>query len=615
MSVFRSLLTLVSVVGLTVAPTAAPAMTMTDDGPDTTTTVSKIGWITLDGAVAEKPDPLLAILGDPDDQTTIRNLVAKFDAAATRGDIEALVVNIEAAAMNRSQIDAVRNAIDRVQAAGKPVYVFAELYGTAELLIGSAADEMYIQPGGVVSFPGIYAEEIFLADTFRMIGIEPDFLQIGDYKGASEQYANTEPSEEWSENIENLLDDMWAQNCEALREGRGYNKRELDRVLKKAWMADADVAIELGLLDRVVDERDLRSTIEKRHNVSESTKSLGGSDSGMKIDFKNPFAIFSLLGRKPNYENTRDTLAVIHIDGPIVDGDSAPASLLGGSTVGSRTVRDALKAVEDDDLIKGLIVRINSPGGSAIASEMIWSGVRRVAQKKPVYVSVGSMAASGGYYIAVSGDKIFVDQTSIVGSIGVVSGKLARGGLYDKLHIGVAPRSRGPWAGLLAASREWNNDERAAMRQMMIDVYDLFAKRVVQNRGDKVDMDKIAEGRLFTGRQALENGMADGLADFDGTITMLAQEVGLYDGQFDVKTYPTPKSFEDMLSEMLPFASIQSGANPLAKSIGEAAAGAVLEQVLGAEKWMQIRDSMNALMQLERGGVVLASPRVLTITQ
>ncbi|MFG0330328.1 MAG: S49 family peptidase [Phycisphaerales bacterium] len=569
----------------------------------------RVGWITLDRPLREKPDPFAWLVGEDPDGSFLKTL-EKFDHAADRDDIVSVVVDLKDLQVSMAQLASLRDAIDEVQRAGKPVSVFAEIYGTPELLLASTADEVIIQPGGVASFPGLYAEEIYLADTLKLVGLEAQMVQVGDYKGAAEQFGRSSPSPEWSENIDQLMDDLWTWMSEMLRDGRGYSSEEFDEVLAKAWALDARQAIELGLVDVAIDAYELDEYLSQRFNGAEITEKLGPTPSAMDIDFGNFFAVFNMFSREPDHTPKRDTIAVVHIDGPIIDGESVPASPFGGGEmVGSATVRRALKEIEENDLIKGLVVRINSPGGSAIASEIIWRGVRSVAEHKPVFVSVGSMAASGGYYIAVSGDRIYVNEPSIVGSIGVVGGKIVMGGLYEKLDIGVTPRARGPRAELASSIRPWTASEVQEVRALMSEIYDLFASRVIENRGDRVDMSKIAEGRLFTGRQAIENGMADGLADFETVVELLASEAGLADGSYDTMSYPGPKSFEEMLEEMMPFGvqapALMSGG--LTTAIGAEA----LRAVFGDAAWGSIGDALAGLAELRDEPVVLVAPRTI----
>lgn len=567
----------------------------------------RIGWIVIDGPIAERPEPLAWLLG-PDAPPTLRDMTASIEAAAAREDIPSLVMHLKDFQSDFSQVLALGAAMDRVRDAGKTVHLFSENFGPMELLLGASADEVIMQRGGMVSFPGLYSEELYLADTLSLVGLQADLIQIGDYKGAADQMARNSASPEWSANIDALLDDLWAQMGERLRKGRRLSEAQWRQVLDRGWSADADLAIELGLVDAAIDVVELKDHVAAAAGTSRITQDLAPEGEGSALDFNNPFAVLAMLMQEPDHTPTRDTIAVIHIDGPIVDGESTDAGLFGGATVGSRTIREALYDIEKEDLVKGVVVRIDSPGGSAIASEIIWQGLRRLAERKPVFVSVGSMAASGGYYIAVGGDRIYVDPASIVGSIGVVGGKIVLGGLFEKIDLGVTPRGRGPHAALLSSTRPWDEAERALVRAEMQNIYNLFTKRVTQGRGERVDLAKIAEGRLFTGRQAVANGMADGIRDFDETIAALAAEVGVDEGEYDVMTWPGPRSLMEMLESMMPMLAAPSVASPASQLPTEA-----VRALIGEAAWESVRDALNALVLLRDRRVLLIAPRAIVV--
>ncbi len=564
----------------------------------------RIGWIVIDGPIAERPDPLAWLMG-PDAAPTLRRVTASIEAAAMRPEVPALVLHLKDFQSDFSQVLALGAAMDRVRDAGKTVHLFSENYGPMELLLGASADEVVMQRGGMVSFPGLYSEEMYLADTLKLVGLQADLIQIGDYKGAADPLARSTAGPEWSANIDALLDDLWSQMCERLRQGRRLSAAQWQRVLDEGWSADADLAIELGLVDAAIDVVELKDHVAARAGTTRIAQDLGAGEDAGGLDLTNPFAVFAMLMQEPDHAPKRETIAVIHIDGPIVDGESSDATLFGGATVGSRTIREALYTIEKEDLVKGVVVRIDSPGGSAIASEIIWQGLRRVAESKPVFVSIGSMAASGGYYIAVGGDRIYVDPASIVGSIGVVGGKIVMGGLFDKIDLGVTPRVRGPHASLMSSTEPWSEADRALVRAEMQNIYDLFTQRVKQGRGDRADLAKIAEGRLFTGRQAVANGMADGISGFDETINLLADEVGLDEGAFDVMTWPGPRSVMEMLESMMPMLQAPSVASPLRTE--------AVRALVGEAAWESVREALDALLLLRDRRVLLIAPRAIIV--
>lgn len=558
-----------------------------------------IALIEIAGPLREQPSPL-AWLEASDSFGTLADLIAALDDIAADEEYEAVVIRLKDAALSRSQVQEIGHAIRGVQGRGKRVHVFAENFASAELLLGSFADETIIQAGGAVSLNGLYMEEMFLADTLSWLGIKADMVQVGDYKGANEMFMQSSPTDAWDWNINQLLDGLYAEMRSTLRDNLELSDAQLDAAMETGWFADAQAAIDTGLVDAEVDLPLLADHLEASYSEKITWHDVAPAGS-TGLDPSNPFAMLRILTTSPDHSPTADTIAVLHIVGTIVDGDSTSGGLMGGESVGSRTIRNALEEILDEDLIKGVVVRIDSPGGSAIASEVMWQGLRRVAAEKPVWVSVGSMAASGGYYTAVGGDKIYVNPSSIVGSIGVVGGKFTMGGLYDKLHVNIVSRSRGPRASLFSSVEPWTDSERAFVRAKMAETYDLFTSRVSAGRPG-MDLSKTAAGRLFTGTRAIELGMADQIGSLDDAIEDLADELGL--SRYNVMTYPGPKSLDEVIHDMLG-GFVKS---PIDARLG--AAGAA-EELLGPRAWRQISNAGRALLGFRDEPVQAVMPRIM----
>lgn len=567
-----------------------------------------IGLIEIEHELSEREAPLASIFGS-DGHPTLRRMIGIIDDAAADSDLDGLVIRLRDAALGSTQVEELAGAIKRCREAGKKVHIFADSYGTAELMLAAHCDEVLLQSGGDVTMPGLYMEEMYLADTFNWVGIQPDFVQVGDYKGASEPMARSSPSPQWEQNISQLLDGMYGNIREHVKTGRKIDDAQLDRAMEQAVMASGEVAKNTKLVDEVIDLPMLSKHLEKTYGGEVEWANLTESDDEPAPDMQNPFTLFAKLMKAPSHRPKRDTIAVLHINGPIVDGESTSGGFMGEESVGSYTIRRALQEIEDNDKIKGLVIRVNSPGGSAVASESMWLGVRRVSEHKPVWVSVGSMAASGGYYVAVSGSKIYVNPSSIVGSIGVVGGKLALGGLYEKVKLNVVPRSRGPMGGLLGSTRVWSEAERSLIRTRMTETYDLFTRRVTAGR-EGIDLSKTAEGRLFVGSAAINNKMADKIGGLTDTITDLAVQLSLEEGAYDVLDYPAPQGLGEILESM--FGSMASAkVNGAASSNPLAGIAAAIREIVGPKAWPALRDQMSALLQLRKENVLLTSPRAV----
>lgn len=570
-----------------------------------------IGLLEIKGSPKEKAGELAWLFGSK--EPTLRELIAAVREAGANEDYRAVVIRLRDAELSRTQVEELGQAIKQARAeGGRKFVVFGESMGQTELTLGSYADQVLVQAGGSVSLPGLYMEEMFLADTLKWAGVTPDFVQIGDYKGASEMFANSKPSPAWDQNINQLLDSLYGNVRAELKEGRKLDDAKLDEAMKTLWMAQAEDAAKTGLVDAAVDLPSLGEAVAgssrpKWDKIEASTQE------GMKIDESNPFAAMTtfmgIFNKKPPTKATGPTIAVVHLDGPIVEGESAPGGFSGESNIGSRTVRNALEEIRDQDQIKGVVLRINSPGGSAVASEIMWQGIRRVADKKPVWVSVGSMAASGGYYLAVAGDKIYVNPSSIVGSIGVVGGKFALGGLFDTMKMNVVSRARGPRAGMFASARPWNDEERALIRGKMQETYDLFTKRVTQGRKG-IDLSKTAEGRLFAGQKAVDLKMADKLGTLDDSIKDLAAFLKMED--YDVMDFPAPKPLNEVLEDAFKGFGL-GGASASAPAAARAQVSASLRAVVGERNWPMVARTLDAIMVLRDEPVGLVMPQALIV--
>lgn len=576
----------------------------------------KVGYIDLDGPISARHSTLG--LGGIATDTTLTDLLTAIDKAAKKPGLKGLVIRLTDVDLDATTVEELGAALARFRATGRKVHLYAEGYGTPELLLGSHCDEVILQQGGEVTLPGVYMEEMFLADAFKWVGVTPDFVQVGDYKGASEMFANAKPSPQWDQNINALLDSLYGQVRGQIGKGRRLTDKQLDEAMEKAWMASGTSAKSVGLIDTELDLPALADHLKKAYgdevkwdlsilpDPAEKAKEAMGSS---------PFALLGAFFKEVEYAPTRDTIAVLHIDGAIADGESGGGGLFGGGGVGARTIKRTIEDLIEDKHIKGVVLRIDSPGGSAIASEMMWQSIKRLRETKPVYVSIGSMAASGGYYLAVSGERVYVNPSSIVGSIGVVGGKMALGGAYEKLHINVVSRSRGPHAAVFGGSaKPWSEVERKLVRQKMTETYDLFTSRVTAGRTG-IDLAKTAEGRLFVGQQAIDLKMADRLGGIETARDDLAAKLNLKAGAYDVMDYPAPQSFAEAIESMFEGFGVNApGVNgtstatpgPLAAEVRR-----IVASLVGEANEARLSSAMSAMWQLRKEPVILVAPRVL----
>ena len=345
-----------------------------------------------------------------------------------------------------------------------------------------------MDPAGTLSITGLAAELSFFKGTLDWVGIEAQMVQVGRYKGAAEPFTRTGPSKELKGEYDKLLDDLYEQLSEQIARQRRLSVPHVLHVIDAGPLAAED-ARRHRLVDRLVSKADWRESVEKTVRGAKHASVDWLADYARKptkpLDLSNPWALFGMmLGSRPAEKVREPTIALIHANGVIVSGNSGEG-LLGTRRVGARTMAKCFRQVARDDKVKAVILRVNSPGGSAIASELIYQAVRKCARKKPVIVSISSVGASGGYYIALGGRKILADPAATVGSVGVISGKLAMTGLMEKVGITTYEITRGRNAGLWL-SRPWDEREREIIRRMSTRTYDMFVSRVRDSRGKRI---------------------------------------------------------------------------------------------------------------------------------
>ena len=448
---------------------------------------------------------------------------------------------------------------------------------------------------------------MYLAGLLEKIGAKADFVQIGKYKGASEAMMRTGPSEAWSQNFDALLDDLYGQIIGRIAENRGMSRSEVEELLAKSWtMTDVDF-LRKRVIDRITD-RDLIDVTEVEFGdnfIWDDTLGLGGGE----VKISNPMMLFGMLFKEADTRTSRPTIAIVHASGPIHSGKSSRGTgMFDSKSIGSTTMVEMLGKARDDDNVKGVILRIDSPGGSALASEIIWQAVRDLGETKPVYVSVASMAASGGYYVACAGDEVYLSPSSIVGSIGVVGGKIVLGGLYEWAGISIHRRSRGPMGDIFNSVEPFTADQRTMIRESMQIIYDQFIQRVTIGRGSRLtDVSSVAEGRLFTGRQAVKNGMADKLGGVQTAMDDMTDELGLEADGYDVIHLPPAMSLQTFLNSMFGVRSPAVSAQQTPVMIETA------KRVLGPRAWSAVSAALEGLLLLRDEPVLTLMPNAIIV--
>ncbi len=506
----------------------------------------------LDGPVTETPSaddfPLSG-----GKSVALRDLVSRIDKAAKDPAVKGLVLLVDGAAIGTAQKEELRQAMARFRAAGKEIPAHVDSCSMGEYALVCGANRLSAVPTADLWITGMHGEAMFLRGLLDKLGVQPDFLTCGAFKSAAEQFMRKQPSPEADAMQNWLMDSIFDTYLRLIATGRN-----VDVAKAKAWVDagpyTAGRAKDAGLIDAVEHRQEFEAHLKSQFGSDVVFDRKYGEKQAPKIDFGNPFAIFKLLGEAANEakskKSTKPSVAVVYVDGAINLG-SGGGSLFDAAGGGaySTPLRKALNEAARDDSIKAVVLRVDSPGGSAVASEIILDATRRVKAKKPFVVSMGDVAGSGGYYVACAADTIFADESTITGSIGVVSGKLVTNPMWEKFGVTFKSYQRGANAGMLASDHPFTPEERKRMQAFMDEIYEVFRGHVKAIRGDKLKkpLDDISGGRVYTGRQALELGLVDRIGTLDDAIRFVAEKANLSD--YEVRALPEPKNFIEQILE------------------------------------------------------------------
>ncbi len=483
-------------------------------------------------------------------QINLRETISRLERASKDKSIAGIVLDIQNPSIGRGKLEELRGAISRFRKAGKKVYAMMESAMPADYLIACACDEIVMPESGTLILPGVHAEATFYKNLLGKIGVEADFVHIGDYKGAAEPMMRDKFSEPVRENLTSMIDSLYDEMVTTIVKERPVSIAQAKEVIDTGLLT-AKQAKELGLIDRIAYSDALRDELAKTYEAEPLVYVKNYGQKEVDTDFSGPMGVFKLMqammGADSSSRQKRGKkIAVVYALGPIMSGKSE-SDIFGGQRMGSATIIDALRKANSDDDVVGIVLRVDSPGGSALASDMIWHETQVI--EKPIVASMGDVAASGGYYISMGADKIIAAPGTITGSIGVVGGKLAYRGLYEKLGITTETIERGKNSGLFSSSGKFTDSQRTVIVNMMKDTYDQFTEKAAKGRNMPVDkLRELAGGRIYTGRQAKENGLVDQLGTLDDAIAETKKLAGLEEGvEVKIEVLPKPTNFLESL--------------------------------------------------------------------
>lgn len=463
------------------------------------------------------------------------DVVTSLQRAAESKEVPAVIFEVDQAGLSLAQMQEVRRELLALKEAGKDVWLYTDSLNFKTALLGSAASQLVLNPEGDVSMSGLHSENLYFKGLLDKVGVVVDVVHIGDFKSAGENFYRTAPSAAAQKQTDILLDSLYNTILTEVATGRGITRDSLSAFIDRGVVTAKD-AKAAGLVDRLQYRTDLVDELQEKYGA-EATFARDYSRNGEKDpEIKGFFDLMKLLFSSGKDASPKDPyVGVVVLDSGIDFSTIAP-------------VREEVLKLVDDEMCQALVLRVNSPGGSALASEILWEALDEFAQtERPFVVSMGDVAASGGYYISSGADVIYAEPATITGSIGVVGMKFALGGVMEKAGVTTHENKRGAHADLYNSNRPFSKLERQMVRQSMLDVYGTFKQRIIDGRGDRLsgDLEKLAGGRVYSGRDALRIGLVDAMGGLGEAISHAAKLAEMEGAK--ALMFPKPKSPLDSL--------------------------------------------------------------------
>ncbi|CAE7470479.1 sppA [Symbiodinium microadriaticum] len=423
---------------------------------------------------------------------SLSKIIENIEKASKDERIEGVYLDIQNLRANMSSTEAIRRALTKFKESGKFIVAYNEDYGQNEYYLCSVADEIYLNPAGGMTFKGLSAQLMFFKDALGRLDIDMQVIRHGKFKSAIEPFVRNDMSPENEAQLRKLIDGIWASQLEEISSARKIDKAELNRIADSLLIRTADDALAFGLVDDLLYEDEVKKLLKAKGEDMELVREI---------------------------RRSKNKIAVIFAEGEIISGKSNDGSM------GSETIADAIKKAREDKEVKAIVLRVNSPGGSALASDVIWRETMLAKAEKPLVVSMGDLAASGGYYISCGANRIYAEESTITGSIGVF-GVIPnmQGMLNKKLGIYTDEVNTNANSDGLTPFRPLSNTERVAVKAMIEEIYDDFTSKVANGRGmSQADVDSIGQGRVWSGIDAIEIGLVDEIGGLEAAIASAAE--------------------------------------------------------------------------------------------
>ena len=477
-------------------------------------------------------------LGLGEEALKFYDVVSAIRKAAADENIKGIDLKCQFPLMGWSQAQTIRKALNEFKAAGKFIYTYGDYFGQKGYYLASVSDSIFVHPIGGMDFKGLAAEVLYYKDFQDKYGFKMEVVRHGKYKSAVEPYLESEMSENNRTQISSLLESVWGQVSKDIQASRNLSEAALDAIANNLSASLPEKAKEVQLIDDVIYESDYENKLKEALGLAEDEK--------IKTT-----ALKQLTGKNGLYKKgVRERIAVIYAQGPVLYSEGSE------NVIGQDIFLEAIDEAVKNRRVKAIVLRIDSPGGSALTSDIIWNALVKAKEEKPLVVSMGNVAASGGYYLAVAGDEIYATEMTITGSIGVFATVPNIKGFSEDIGINASHVKTHDNALGYSVFKAPEGHFRATIKEGIEHVYDTFKQRVASGRNMTVEeVEAIAQGRVWTGEQALQNGLVDGLGGMDQAIEAAARLAELE--EYNLISYPKIEpELEDFLSVMGPFGAI-----------------------------------------------------------
>tara|TARA_S200000501_G_scaffold60472_1_gene50937 strand:- start:1133 stop:2899 length:1767 start_codon:yes stop_codon:yes gene_type:complete len=540
-SYFASLLGTFSALGLLLVffllVISAASALFSGDGDTLTIEKKSVLDLNLNLPLAERnpvSDSFEEVLGLGNELLGLPELLLSIELAAIDEDIEGISLKAEFISAGWAQTHAVRRALDHFKASGKFIYAYADFLSQKSYFLASVADSIFLNPLGNLEFKGLASEVLYYGTFQEKYGAQMEVIREGNFKGAVEPFLQDEMSSENELQIQSVLNSLWSTFRQAIAISRNLNEDAVDSIAETLGASLPEEALSQKLIDGLNYENEVEDKIKTRLGLEEDDE----------VNWVSPQQMARTI---PAYNNNiKDRVAIIFANGNILYGEGSNTYIAQGKFV------EAIDDAAQDEWVKAIVLRINSPGGSALTSEIIWEALERAKAKKPLIVSIGNVAASGGYYLAAPAHQIFADPLSITGSIGVFAILPNFHQLSENIGINADQVRTHTNAAGYSPFEPLSDDFRAYVQKNIRKIYSTFKQRVAAGRNLSLEkVESLAQGRVWSGKEALANGLVDALGGLDEAIAAAASQANLK--EYNCIAYPRwDKDLESIINQLIP---------------------------------------------------------------